>query len=137
MSTMQMQVTLKKAFAPVPFFSSHLVQDLISKYLEHLKAKIQYTEIFWPQIRKIPFIPCTVASAVAVVYRSKWLMLWIAFSRSAEAEHGRNSANVSHCWVCPHSMRYCAFSFHCKTNTWTEISYIKHLGSIVLSEVSK
>jgi len=46
MSTMQMQVTLKKAFAPVPFFSSHLVQDLISKYLEHLKAKIQYTEIF-------------------------------------------------------------------------------------------
>lgn len=46
MSTIQMQVTLKKAFAPVSFFSSHLVQDLMSKHLEHLKAKIRYTQIF-------------------------------------------------------------------------------------------
>lgn len=46
MSTIQMQVTLKKTSAPVSFFSSHLVQDLMSKHLERLKAKIRHTEIF-------------------------------------------------------------------------------------------
>lgn len=45
-STIQIQVTLKKAFAPVSFLSSHLIQDLMSKHLEHLKAKIWYTEIY-------------------------------------------------------------------------------------------
>lgn len=32
------------------------VQDSMSKHLEHLRAKIQYTEILWPQIQKPSFI---------------------------------------------------------------------------------
>lgn len=56
MSTIQMQITLKKAFAPVSFFSSHLVQDLMSKHPEHLKSKIRYRNILTSNTEN-PFYP--------------------------------------------------------------------------------
>lgn len=127
--------TKNKLFV-ISFFSSHLVQDLMSKHLEHLKAKIRYTEIFWPQLGKTCFILCTVAGAVAVMYQTKWFMLWIASPAQLEP----NTAGMQrchHCCICPHCTRHCASFFHRKTNNWTEISYIKPLRLIFLSEASK
>lgn len=128
--------TKKKAFPLVSFFSSHLVQDLMSKHLEHLKAKTRYTEIFWPQVHKTYFILCTGAGAVAVVYQTKWFMLWI----SSPAQLELNTAGMQRCHhhcIRPRCTRHCPSFSHSKTNNWTEISYINPLHFIFLSEASK
>lgn len=128
----------KKSFCSCFTLVLHILyKDWMSKQLKHLRAEIQHTEILWPQIQKPSFSLCTGAGAVVVVYWSKWLVLWIAFPCSTEAEHSRNVANVSHSSVCPHWMRSCASLFPNKTNTWGEIPHIELLSLIVLPEVSK
>lgn len=128
-----MQVTLKKAFAPVSLLFTSCTR-LDEQAPRTLKRKIQYTEILWPQIQKPSFI---LAQELVQRLSVLELMLWIAFPCSTEAQHSRNVANVSHSSVCSHWMRSCASLFSSKTNTWGEIPHIELLSLTVPPEVSK